>query len=350
MKIFIDIDFVLVYYLFHTYYEIRKKNLRRWVQTVTLPINASKITNIKKILIELLSDGEKTKLDIVLSTGLSNSTVSDSINRLVKLNLVAASGEGESDGGRRPLIYTLNRKYGKFLGIAQNEDGFCFAVTNMYNDVVKYERYKFDNSKHILDFYRIIHKVLNEFGKDDIISIGIGLNDVVNSEKGIVLSNKALDWENVHLKELLERRFLVPVYIDHLMNNVVQHEKLKGHAMDTDSFLCIFSEFSEKIGIYINGAVYRGSHFIAGKRSDVSTLTHDLKLIQEFLDIEKVLCFYSSPDFNGLSVSNTDEKGGGKPPVFIKSGQEIFAKSAALAAEYKWFESSSILTSGSWIE
>ena len=316
---------------------------------MTLTLNAWKIMNIKKILIELLSYGEKTKLDIVLSSGLSNSTVSDGINRLVKLNLVEVCREGESNGGRRPLIYRLNRKYGWFLGIAQNEEGFCFAVTDMCNNVVKYGRYQFDSKSHILDFYKIIHEVIDEFGKNYILAIGIGLDGIVNSEKGIIKSDKVLNWENVHLKELLERRFLIPVYIDHVMNNVVQHEKLRGHAMNVNSFICIFDEFYERTGIYLNGNVYRGSHFTAGKIKNMDSLDQNIKFIEEFLDLERILYSYSSSDGKNLDTITVNEKGGEKLVIF-KSNPEIFAKSAALAAECSWFDSSGMLTSGDGIE
>lgn len=316
---------------------------------MTLPLNALKIMNIKKILIELLSYGEKTKLDLVLTSGLSNSTISDGINRLVKLNLVEVCGEGVSDGGRRPLIYRLNRNYGRFLGIAQNKDGFCVAVTDMCNNVVKYKRYEFDNTRHILDFYKIIHAILDELGKDCILSIGIGLDGIVDSGRGIVISDKSLSWDNVHLKELLERRFLIPVYTDNVINNVVQHEKLKGDALNLNNFICIFGEFPERVGIYLNDAVYRGNHFTAGKIKNVDSLIQHMKFIEEFLNLKIILYSCASLDVKALDTDNLNEKGGEKL-VIVKNDLEIFAKSAALVAESGWFESSSFLTSGDGIE
>ena len=58
-------------------------------------------------------------------------------------------------------------------------------------------------------------EVIRSVWDEGVVAIGIGVPSVVDREKGIVYNVVNIPhWEEVHLKEILEARFSVPVYVD----------------------------------------------------------------------------------------------------------------------------------------
>ena len=60
-------------------------------------------------------------------------------------------------------------------------------------------------------------EVIRSVWDEGVVAIGIGVPSVVDREKGIVYNVVNIPhWEEVHLKEILEARFSVPVYVDNV--------------------------------------------------------------------------------------------------------------------------------------
>jgi hypothetical protein len=320
------------------------------VQRVFIMANASlnelKIYNIKKILIDLLSNGQKTKLDLVFSCELSNTTVSDCINNLLKNDVVQVCGEGESIGGRKPAIYHLNREYGVFIGITQEIGGFSTVITNANNEVIECNHFQISNQKpSIVQLIDIIQGCFEKASDYKVLSVGIGLDGIVDFERGIVVTNEFLNWHNVHLKEQLERRFQRNVFIDNTINNLVLYEKILGKAKEIQNFMLLPYEYKEKIGIYLNGKILRGENYSVGMIKTENMTQEWLTDICDFLNLDLVVCTNPMPD--GIQINSLKQKFERRENVFeFDSFPEHYAKSAALLAEIEWFESMNYILSG----
>ena len=71
-----------------------------------------------------------------------------------------------------------------------------------------------------------------------LVAIGIGVPSVVDREKGIVYNVVNIPhWEEVHLKEILEARFSVPVYVDNDANCFALGERIFGDGKTVDNFV-----------------------------------------------------------------------------------------------------------------
>ena len=66
--------------------------------------------------------------NLVQWTGLSNTTVSDTINAMLKTGFVHTDGMQKSIGGRRSVIYSINGRYGQFAGIELYAQGVHMAL------------------------------------------------------------------------------------------------------------------------------------------------------------------------------------------------------------------------------
>jgi glucokinase-like ROK family protein len=72
-------------------------------------------------------------------------------------------------------------------------------------------------------------------------------------------------WKEVPLRRILESRFRVPCYVDHVSNCFALSEKLFGAGKGLASFICVLLGTGVSAGIVVNGEVYRGADGVAGE-------------------------------------------------------------------------------------
>lgn len=88
-------------------------------------------------------------------------------------------------------------------------------------------------------------------------AIGIGVPSVVDKNKGIVYNVQNIkDWEEVHLKDLLEAEFNIPVYIDNDANCFAYGEKIFGKGRDFRNFVGI------TLGTGVGGGIIQNNHLL----------------------------------------------------------------------------------------
>lgn len=70
--------------------------------------------------------------------------------------------------------------------------------------------------------------------------IGIGVPSVVDSERGIVYQVQNIkDWEEVHLKSIIEKEFKIPTFINNDANCFAMGERIYGSGRDFENFVGI---------------------------------------------------------------------------------------------------------------
>lgn len=117
------------------------------------------------------------------------------------------------------------------------------------------------------------HVVLNELVEgisevfeDSIAGIGIGVPGYVDEEQGIVYKvEKIPSWREVHLKEILENRFQVPVYVNNDANCFAIGEYYFGHARNYENAVGLILGTGVGAGIIFKGHLYSGSNCGAGE-------------------------------------------------------------------------------------
>lgn len=81
-------------------------------------------------------------------------------------------------------------------------------------------------------------EVIRSVWDESVVAIGIGVPSVVDREKGIVYNVVNIPhWEEVHLKEILEACFSVPVYVDNDANCFALGERIFGEGKTVDNFV-----------------------------------------------------------------------------------------------------------------
>lgn len=113
-----------------------------------------------------------------------------------------------------------------------------------------------------------IDALLNEYGvsRDQVRALGAAFPCHIDFKKGIVITAANLpNWSNVPVKDEMEKRLSLPVFIDNDANVAVLAEVNKGAAKGLDNAIYITISTGVGSGLYLDGKIYRGTYGAAGE-------------------------------------------------------------------------------------
>jgi glucokinase len=104
-----------------------------------------------------------------------------------------------------------------------------------------------------------LYKTIDEIMTDTTEAIGIGVPAVVDLEKGVVYDVQNLPaWKNVALKELLEKKYKIPVHINNDANCFALGQKYFGDAKNYVSYVALSLGTGLGMGVIIDNKLYNG--------------------------------------------------------------------------------------------
>lgn len=234
-------------------------------QILVKQINKSLVLNY------IRKKGQISRADIAKKTGLNRSTVSALVDELISDGLIVEKGTGTSRGGRKPVILAINKRAGNIIGVDLGVNYILVVLVNLLGEIIKEKRVTINPQdsveKNIKVLFDLIQEVLNYAPATlkGLMGIGIGVPGIVNYEKGLVLMAPNLKWENVGLKDIVEQKFNVPVFIDNEANAGAIGEKWFGLGKKATNFVYVSAGIGVGTGIIINDELYRGSSGLAGE-------------------------------------------------------------------------------------
>ena len=127
--------------------------------------------------------------------------------------------------------------------------------------------------------------------------IGVGVPSVVDSRKGIVYDVVAIpSWKKVHLKELLENRFQVPVIVNNDSNCFALGEKYFGKGRGSSDFVAVTLGTGLGCGIIIRDKLYEGLNTGAG---EVGCVPYKEGILEQYC----ASLFFKSRGYDGKELS-----------------------------------------------
>ncbi len=111
-----------------------------------------------------------------------------------------------------------------------------------------------------------LQEVIEAVLTPDVKGIGIGVPSVVDVERGIVFTVENIpSWQEVHLKELLERRYRVPVYVNNDANCFALGEFHFGQGRGFQHMVGLVVGTGLGAGVILNSHLYSGANCGAGE-------------------------------------------------------------------------------------
>ncbi|WP_182274876.1 transcriptional repressor XylR [Bacillus velezensis] len=235
-----------------------------------------KKVNQKLLLNEILKNAPISRAKLSEMTGLNKSTVSSQVNTLMKENLVFEIGQGQSSGGRRPVMLVFNKKAGYSVGIDVGVDYVNGILTDLEGTIVLDQHHHLECSspeitKDIL--IEMIHHFIANMPQSPygLIGIGICVPGLIDKNQKIVFAPNS-NWRDIDLKSFIQKKFNVPVFIENEANAGAYGEKVFGAAKNHDNMIYASIGTGIGIGIIINNDLYRG---VSGFSGEMGHMTID---------------------------------------------------------------------------
>ncbi len=133
--------------------------------------------------------------------------------------------------------------------------------------------------KHILEStLDQLKSIIRSVYTPEVTGIGIGVPSVVDLEKGIVYDVVNIpSWKEVHLRDILQDEFGVPVFINNDVNCFVLGEKYFGFGRDHNSIVGIALGTGIGSGVIIDNKLFSGTNCGAGEIGYLPYKDHDLE-------------------------------------------------------------------------
>jgi glucokinase len=124
----------------------------------------------------------------------------------------------------------------------------------------------------LADFYDLIESVLDK----EVLAIGIGVPSVVDLEKGIVYDVQHIpSWKEVPLKEILEAKYQVPVFVNNDANCFALGEYHFGKGKGKENMIGLTIGTGLGAGAIVNKHLFAGPNCGVGEFGMVDYLDHN---------------------------------------------------------------------------
>jgi glucokinase len=121
----------------------------------------------------------------------------------------------------------------------------------------------------------VLIKVIREVADEKVAGIGIGVPSLVDSEKGIVYNVQNIpSWEEVYLKDILEKEFNTPVFINNDANCFAIGERFFGKGKDYGDFVGLICGTGLGAGIVKGGHLMPDRNCGSGEFGEIPYLDH----------------------------------------------------------------------------
>jgi len=224
----------------------------------------------KALVLEMVkSQGPLSRADVAQRSGLNKGTVSSLVKELIDEELVYEIGQGESSGGRRPVLLLFNEKAGYSIGIDLGVHYILGVLTDLQGNIV-FEKQVTFHDKNYSSVLTLIKETISYFmehipdSRYGLVGIGIGVPGIVDKE-GALLFAPNLGWKNISLKQDIEETFHVPVIIDNEANAGAYGEKRGGAGQDFRNIIYVSAGIGIGVGLILNGELYRGTNGFSGE-------------------------------------------------------------------------------------
>lgn len=236
--------------------------------------------NKKNILKIVMDMGPISRIDISRKLKISRPTTSAYIGELIEDGLIEEIGKSDSTsaGGKKAVLLQFNHKAGYILGVMIGVKNIRIALTDLGSNIIDAIKVSTEEwlgpdaviDKLVRNAKEIIKK--SRIRKDDIIGIGIGATGLVDSREGKVYFSPNLSgWNNIKLKEIIEKKIDLPAFIENECRVQAIAEKKFGLARDIKDFVCVETGTGIGTGVFIDNKLVCGNKGMAGEVGHIIT-------------------------------------------------------------------------------
>ena len=194
------------------------------------------------------------------------------LDDLIHEKIVCTSGIGDSKGGRKPVIFSLNEDAFYIMAIEVGHykaKAIIVNSLNMEKTGVKEVETNIDDPDLEKKLKQAFLELLPEaqISKNKIEAIGISMPGLIDSEKGINHTIKKQEFREIGTR--LSEYFGIRTYIENDARMQALGEFVFGKARNTKNTMVLNWNWGIGLGMILNGDIFRGSVGFAGEFSHI---------------------------------------------------------------------------------
>ncbi len=236
-----------------------------------------KQVNRRSILRYLWHHDLASRAEIARSLQLNPATITNLTRELKEEDWLVETGDGDSSGGRPPVLLMLNRESLQMIGVDVGIHSIKFGLVNGAGIFLKswrMDRVEIQSGDDLL--LLIMEGIQSQaLNLETILGIGIGMHGFVDRKKGIIQYAPAFELEEYALQEKLENTLDCMVVLDNDVRAMAVGERWFGLAKDVSDFFLI--NIGDGVGgaLVMNGRIQFGGTQMAGEIGHITVPDHD---------------------------------------------------------------------------
>lgn len=280
--------------------------------------NANNVAVFKTIMERALI----SRAELSHATGLTRTTISNVVSRLISLNLVQEVGKGRAgrSGGRRPILLECVSDSLICVGVDIRREKITVLATDMSLRILGSRSRRIPEGvsaeQGLAVLFECIDEVIAPLPFEDIIGIGIGTIGPVDIKSGSVVTCIPIPWVGFSLRDVVSERYHgIPVYVDVGSNMAAYGEVSTDLSLAAKTVTYITLGSGIGAGIVLSGTLYqadlvkgfghmsidyRGPECECGNRGCLELYTSATAIVKRYADTRTQPSMGGSPECGTL--------------------------------------------------
>jgi len=239
----------------------------------------TRIHNTQLVFSTIYEREEISRAEIARITRLTRPTVSDVVAELMDEGLIGEVGHAPSTGGKRAILLRVNVNSRCLIGLDLAREDFRGALIDLRGDIQHRVNLPLEgrDGNAALELVYTLVDTLRAAAHHPLLGIGIGAPGLVDAVNGVIHQAVNLNWRDVHLRDLLQARYSLPVYMANDcqvaalgeytfgQNNAQQRQQAKD-------LVVIHAGKGVGAGIVLGGQLFHGNPLGAGEIGHVAVV------------------------------------------------------------------------------
>jgi len=212
-----------------------------------------------------------SRIALAEETGLSATAIGAIVKGLLEEGFIHETGEGESSGGRKPVLLQLKPASRFGIGVDVDVRFLYISILDHTGKVRWQKRQAGDGRVSPMETVKRIVELVGEglrhtgIQNEQILGIGISVPGLVDRRTRAIAFSPNLSWQDAILREPLEELLEIPVYVENESVCSTLCELWMGSCRQVEDFVHINIDTGIGAGLFLKGSLYRGTAGSAGE-------------------------------------------------------------------------------------
>lgn len=227
----------------------------------------------RSIVLDIIRRGGRvSRTDLARRSSLTKPTVSAIVDDLIQRGIVQEVGYGKTvaSGGRRARLLEFNDAHAAFVGIRFSVHTTIVSIADARGEIRACREIPVgpcDPQRRVDQATAIVGELLVEAGlpRERLQAAGVTVPGLVDYHTGVIALAPNLDWQNVPLRDMMQKALGLPVIVHNVTNSGAMAEGRVGVAKGAKSFVWVYIGSGVGAGIVIDGQVFPGTKGFSGE-------------------------------------------------------------------------------------